>query len=60
MTRGVRMHSFAIDVKGGEYKNIAINNKGGDCLTKIVINVNMAIFWILKDDMKPRGSRADS
>jgi len=28
---GVPEHSFAIDVKGGEKKNIAINNKGGDC-----------------------------
>jgi len=30
-TGEVLMHSFAIDVKGGEKKNIAINNKGGDC-----------------------------
>ena len=29
-TGGVCMHSFAIDVNGGEQKNIAINNKGGD------------------------------
>ena len=28
---GVLKHSFAIDVKGREKKNIAINNKGGDC-----------------------------
>eukprot|EP00253_Pinus_taeda_P027678 PITA_27678 len=31
LTGGVCMHSFAIDVKVGEKKNIAINNKGGDC-----------------------------
>ena len=43
---GVCMHSFAIDVKGGERekKNISINNKGGDCWTRIFIDVNMAIF----------------
>jgi len=31
LTEGVLMHSFAIDVKGGEKKNIAINENGGDC-----------------------------
>jgi len=31
LIRGVPEHSFAIDVKGGEKKNIAINNKGGYC-----------------------------
>ena len=30
-TGGVHIHSFAIDVKGGEKKNIAIDVKGGDC-----------------------------
>ena len=53
MTGGVHMHSFAIDVKGGEQKNIAINNKGGDFWTQIVIDVNMAIF---EEQKEPRGA----
>jgi len=36
--------------KGEKQKNNSINNKGGDCWTKIVINVNMAIFE------EPRGA----
>jgi len=50
------MHSFAIDVKGGEQKNIAINNKGEDCWTQIVIDVNMAIF---EEQTKPRGAKIE-
>jgi len=30
-TGGVLVHSFATDVKRGEKKNIAMNEKGGNC-----------------------------
>lgn len=38
--------------------NIAINNKGGDCWTQIVIDVNMAIFKRRRQSIsEPRGSK---
>lgn len=32
---GVLVHSFDIDVKRGEKKNISINEKGGDCWSRL-------------------------
>ena len=56
---GVPEHSFAIDVKWGEKKNIAINDKGGDSCSRLSLMSIWKYSRILNDDMKPRRSRAD-